>query len=130
MPPLPFPNPLLSPIDDDAARSRRCDANRTLRLAAQPLESALVVAEETLKRGETLTIVLAQPFLLLLAEHILQHHARLDGHACQPLETEPALVWIGVLSVHIADDEDGFDPDAEIVLFVCYVVLEGSRHEV
>jgi len=32
--------------------------------------------------------------------------------------------------MHIADDEDGFDPDAEIVVFICDVVLEGSGHEV
>jgi hypothetical protein len=61
---------------------------------------------------------------------VLQHHARLDGYACQPLETEPALVWIGVLGVNVADNEDGFNPDAEIILFICYIVLEGSGHEV
>jgi hypothetical protein len=62
--------------------------------------------------------VLVQPLLLLLAKHVLQHHARLDGHARQPLEAEPALVRVRVLRVHVADDEDRFDPDAEFVGFV------------
>jgi hypothetical protein len=120
---LPLSSPLL-PIDKDTARSCRCDADTTLRLAAQPLQRAFVVAEETLERDETMAIVLTQPILLLLAEHVLEHHACLDGHARQPLETKPALVWVRVLGVHVADDEDGFDPDAEIVLFICCVVSE------
>jgi len=114
-----IPPSLLSPIDDDAARTSRCDADRTLRLAAEPLESALVVPEETLEREEASAIVLAYPLFLFLAKHVLQHHARLDGHARKPLEAQPALVWIAVLGVHVANDEDGFDPDAEFVVFVC-----------
>lgn len=110
---------LLSPIDDNAARTSRCDADRTLRLAAEPLDSALVLPQETFERGEASPIVLANPLFLFLAEHVLQHHTRLDGHARQPLEAQPALVWIGVLGLHVADDEDGFDPDAEFVAFVC-----------
>lgn len=66
-PPL---NLLLTPVDDDAARSRRRDTNRTLRLAAQPLERTLVVPEEALKSAETCAVVLAQPLLFLLAEHV------------------------------------------------------------
>lgn len=110
---------LLSPIDDDAAWTSRCDANRTLRLAAEPLESALVVPEETLERREASAIVLAYPVFLFLAEHVLQHHTRLDGHARQPLEAQPALVRFAVLGLYVANDEDGFDPDAEFVVFVC-----------
>jgi len=73
----------------------------------------------TLERVEASAIVLAYPLFLFLAEHVLQHHTRLDGHAREPLEAQPALVWIAVLGLHVANDEDGFDPDAEFVVFVC-----------
>jgi hypothetical protein len=118
------PNSLLSPIDDNAARSCRCDANGTLCLAAQPLESALVIAKETLERDKTLAIVLAHPVLFLFAEHVFQHHASLDGYTCQAFETEPALVWVRVFGVHVANDEYGFDPDAEFVLLICFTLCQ------
>ena len=68
-----------------------------------------------------------QPLLLLLAKHVLQHHARLDGHARQPLEAEPALVGVRVLRGHAVDEEDRFDPDAKFVVFVCWARVSGWR---
>jgi len=112
---------LLAPIDDDAARSRGWDANGTLRLAAQPLECALVVAEETLERSEARSVVLAQPLFLLLVEHVFQHHTRLDGNARQPLESEPALTRVGVLGVHVTDDKDGLNANTKFIVFICRV---------
>jgi hypothetical protein len=57
---------LLPPIDDDAARSHRRDADRTLRLATQLFESTLVILEKILVRMEAPAVVLVQPLLLLL----------------------------------------------------------------
>ena len=71
--------------------------------------------------------MLVQPLLLLLAKHVLQHHARLDGNARQPLEAEPALVGVRVLRGHAVNEEDRFDPDAEFVVFVCWARVSGWR---
>src|SRR5713101_4510592 len=49
----PLSSLLLPPIDDDAARSRRRDTDWTLRLAAQPFESTLVVLKKVFERMET-----------------------------------------------------------------------------
>jgi hypothetical protein len=76
-----LPSLLLPPIDDDATRSHRRDTERTLGLAAQPFESTFVVLKKAFERLETLLVVPAQPVFLLLAEHVFQHHARLDRHA-------------------------------------------------
>ena len=113
-----YPSLLLSPIDDDAARSRRRDADRALRLAAQPFERTLVVLEEVLERIEAPAVVLAQPLLLLPAEHVFQHHARLYWHARQPLEAVPAFVRVGVLGLHATHDEHGLYANAELIGFV------------
>lgn len=119
---------LLAPIDDEATRSRGWDANGTLRLAAQPLECALVVTEETLERSEARSVVLAQPLSLLLAEHVFQHHTRLDGNARQPLESEPALIRVGVPGVHVTDDKDGLNANTKFIVFICRVACKtGER---
>ena len=113
-----YPSLLLSPIDNDAARSRRRDADRALRLAAQPFERTLVVLEEVLERMKAPAVVLAQPLLLLLGEHVFQHHARLDRHTRQPLEAVPAFVRVGVLGLHATYDEHGLYANAEFIGFV------------
>jgi len=120
-PPRPSPlplSPLLPPIDEDATWSGRGHADRTLRLAAKILERTLVVPQESLERVEALAVVLAQPLLLLLAQHVLQDHARLDRHARQPLKAEPSLVSVGVLGMHVAHDQNRFDPNAKVIVFI------------
>ena len=65
-------------------------------------------------------IMVAYPLLLFLGEHVLEHHARLDRHACQPLKAEPALIRVVVLRAHVTHDEDGLDADTEFVRLVCF----------
>ena len=117
--PLPL-LPSLFPVDEDAARPCWRDADATLRLATEPLERTLVVLEVILERVEARAVVVAQPVLLLLTEHVFEHHARLDRHARQPLEAEPALFWVFVLRAHVTYDEDGFDADTKFVGLVCF----------
>ncbi|SRR6266571_4216090 len=114
-----WPLPSLFPVDKDAARPSRCDADGTLRLATEPLERTLIVPEVVLEHIEARAVMLAQPVLLLLAEHVFEHHARLDRHARQPLKAEPALFPVDVLRAHVTHDEDGFDADTEFVGLVC-----------
>jgi hypothetical protein len=110
---------LLFPVDEDTARPSRRDADTALRLATEPLERTLIVLEVVLERIEARAIMVAYPLFLLFAEHVLEHHARLDRHARQTLEAEPALLWVYVLRAHVTHDEDGFDADAKFVRLVC-----------
>ena len=108
----------LFPVDEDTARPCRRDADSALCLAAQPLDRTLVVLELVLERVEAGAVVLAHPLLLLLAEHVFEHHACLNRYARQPLKAEPALLRVETLRAHVAHDEDGLDADTEFVRLV------------
>jgi hypothetical protein len=108
----------LFPVNEDTARPSRRDADSALRLAAQPLDRTLVVLELVLERVEARAVVLADPVLLLFAEHVFEHHTRLNRHARQPLKAEPALLRVEMLRAHVAHDEDGLYADTEFVRLV------------
>ncbi len=117
----------LFPVDDDAAWSCWRDADGTLHLATEPLERTLVILQVVLKRGEACTVVLAYPVLLLLGEHVFEHHARLDRHARQPFEAEPALIRVDVFGAHVTHDEDRLDTNSEFIGLVCYSVVRNQK---
>jgi hypothetical protein len=78
---------------------------------------------------ETPAVVLVQP-LFLLAEHVLQHHARLDRHARQPLEAVPAFIRVGVLGLYTAHDEDGLDANTKFIRFVYRPTINSSTQDI
>jgi hypothetical protein len=108
----------LVPIDDQATWRRR-DTNATFCLAAQPLERTFIVPKKALECFKACIIVITQPFLLLLAKHVLLHHARLDWHAGQAFEAKPTVLRIGVLGAHCTYNEDRFYADTKFIGLVC-----------
>jgi len=118
------------PLDGHAAGARR-DTDTALRLALEPLHSALVVLDQRRKQLEAPLVVVLQPLLLLLGEHALLDHARLDRHAGKALEPEPDGPVKLAPSPHAAHSQRRLDahPPSAIVIKARLVGDNVSGHQ-
>ena len=78
----------LIPVDGEAGCGVG-EADPALCLSPEPLERGLVVLEVRREGLVAALVVVLEPGLLLLGQHGLLDHARLDRHAGEALETEP-----------------------------------------
>ena len=109
----------LIPIDMNPSRDGARLPDTPLCLSSQPLQRPLILRDKRLEHLKAALVVLFDPRELVLREHRVADHLRLDGHTCETLEAEPDGSVKVVLGRDALHEERRLDTHAELAVRIC-----------